>query len=149
LLFAYQTTLSDAALDAVARYKAAGGRLAYDLHFNRFDRYGQPRPDGAQALFGVSDDGCHNVTQKFIYRRQRIVLPQQPRNDCAYTTLSAAPGYTLTMPLFWRSRYGLMVRGARTLAFGFLPQLLEDRYKGDFWQQVYLDAIRELIDDPR
>jgi len=38
-----------------------------------------------------------------------------------------------------------MLRGPRTLAFGFLPQLIEDPGKANFWQRLYIDTIRDLL----
>lgn len=147
LIFPHQTTLSDAAMEAVHRYAKSGGYLVQDVRLNAFAATGELNSNWENQLFGIAGLSWHNESQRFIYNNRRIILPKQSKMYFTYAAMSAAPGYRVAMPLFRQTEVGLMVRGPRTLAFGFLPQLVEDKAKKDFWQQAYLQSIRDLLSD--
>ena len=147
LVFPHQTTLSTSAMAAVHRYAKSGGRLVQDVRLNAFAATGELNSGWEKELFGIAGLSWHNESQRFIYNNRRIILPKQPNLYFTYATMAAAPGYKVTMPLFQQTNIGLMIRGPRTLVFGFLPQLIEDKAKKDFWQQAYLDSIRALLND--
>ena len=147
LVFPHQTTLSASAMAMVHRYAKTGGRLVQDVRLNAFAATGELNSGWEKELFGIAGLSWHNDSQRFIYNNRRIILPKQANLYFAYATMAAAPGYKVTMPLFRQTNIGLMIRGPRTLVFGFLPQLIEDKAKKDFWQQAYLDSIRALLND--
>ncbi|MFN9727428.1 MAG: hypothetical protein ACK543_07970, partial [Acidovorax sp.] len=73
-----------------------------------------------------------------IYRLQR-----SPRLYTGHASITPRPGYTLMANELLRSDQGIMVRGPRTLAFGFMPQLVEDRTQTE-WHQLFVQQVRKL-----
>lgn len=145
LILPHQTTLSAPALKAIRRYYDRGGHLVQDVQFNAFAPDGEPNPGWSNELFGIGGISAHQAADKFIVDHRRLVLPKQPHSYFSHFLLAPRPGYRLLMRRFDDPDTGLMVRGERTLVFGFLPQLVEDPAKGDYWQRLYVDAIRDLI----
>ena len=150
LFLPHQTTLSPAAVDALLRYHAGGGRLAQDLRFGAFEISGAPTHDWHNALFGIAGVEWRNDDALFVSRLgprpRRVRLPAQGRSYFGHARLAAQPGYRLLMSDFYHPGTGLMVRGPRTLAFGFLPQLAEDKRKPGYWQELFLAGLRQLIE---
>jgi len=148
LLLPLQTTVSDAAAQAVRAYYEAGGKLIQDVQYRAFEPDGSVRDGWANDLFGIGGISWHQHAEKFVVAGRRLVLPVQQQMYFNYTLLAPQPGYRLLMRRFDDLTQGLMLRGPRSLAFGFLPQLIDDPGKGHFWQTLFVSAIREFIETP-
>lgn len=145
LILPHQTTLSAAAAQAIEHYYQRGGKLVQDVQYQSFALDGKPRYGWENDLFGISAIEWRHADDKFIVAGRRLVLPRQNQNYFSHFLLAPKQGYELRMRRFNNLDVGLMLRNQQTLTFGFLPQLIEDPGKGDFWQQLYVDAIRDLL----
>lgn len=145
LILPLQTTLSPAALTAIRRYFGRGGRLVQDVQFDAFDTAGRPLTGWVNDLFGIGGISWHDQTATFIIDHRRLTLPKQNHSYFTYTLLAPRPGHRLLMRLFNNPREGLMLRGDRTLTFGFLPLLINDPGKRHYWQHLYVSALRHLL----
>ena len=145
LYMPHQTTLSDEALLVIREYYANGGRLAQDVQFDSYSLDGSKKSGWQNDVFGIAKIRWRQRDEKFVYQGQRVILPDQTRNYFSSALLQAKLGFRVTMPKFSRLDRGLILRGPRTLAFGFLPQLIEDKDKPEFWQQLFIDSIRKLV----
>ena len=145
LVLPLQTAISDTALKAIRSYHANGGILVQDVQFNAFDIAGRPREGWSNPLFGIDGISWHHESDTFVVDGRRLQLPRQLRSPFTYALLAPQPGHRLLMRRFDNLESGLMLRGPRSLAFGFLPQLVADSGKGDYWQRLYVDSIRDLL----
>ena len=144
LYLPHQTTLSNEVLALIEDYYKSGGRLAQDVQFNSYSLDGSKKVGWQNDLFGIAKMRWRQRDEKFIYQGRRVMLPNQTRSYFSTVLLEAKPGYRITMPKFSRPARGLILRGPRTLALGFLPQLVDDKDKQNFWQQLFVNSIREL-----
>ena len=146
LLLPLQTTLSEAAAKAIRTYYEQGGKLIQDVQYRAFETDGSPRSGWENDLFGIAGISWHQQPDKFYVAGRRASLPAQQRLYFNYTLLAPMPGYDLLMRRTNNLNQGLMLRGPRSLTFGFLPQLIDDPPKEVFWRQVFIDAIRHLLE---
>ena len=145
LILPHQTAVSEPAAQAIRRYYEQGGMLVQDVQYRSFEPDGTLREGWENDLFGIGGISWHQQPEKFLVAGRRLVLPPQSRMYFNYALLAPQPGYTLLMRRFNNPDQGLMLKGPRSLVFGFLPQLIDDPGKGDFWQRLYIDAIRSLL----
>ncbi len=145
LIFAHQTTFSDAARAAIFNYYRRGGRLVQDIQFDAFHRDGRLRARGwADDLFGIAGRRANREGDRYVAARRRLRLSTQSRLYVTSFTLNPAEGFRLAMPRWRETQVGLTVMGPRTLVFGFQPQLVSDS-KGTFWERFFVEHIAALI----
>ena len=145
LVLSLQTTVSEAAAAAIRDYYQQGGKLVQDAQYRAFNTDGSNREGWESELFGIGGLSWHRNPEKFVVAGKRLNFPKQRKLHLTYTLLAAQPGYQVLMRRFNNLNEGLMLRGPRSLVFGFLPQLAVDPGKGDFWQRLFVDAIREVL----
>lgn len=148
LILPHQTTLSQEAREAIRSYYQTGGRLVQDVRFGEFGADGRPRGDWEDQIFGIAGRNWQYERGRFRYQGERLTLPRQDRAYFSHVLLLPAPGHELAMPAVGRSQQGLILRGPRTLTFGFLPQLTELTEGSDevSWRDIFVEEIRKLIE---
>ena len=73
-----------------------------------------------------------------IYR-----LKPSRRLYTGYASITPRAGYQLLAKDIMQRDSGIMVRGERTLAFGLMPQLVEDHTQGA-WKKLFVQEIRNV-----
>ena len=61
----------------------------------------------------------------------------------SYAAITPRQGYKVLATELLNREKGIVVRGERTLAFGFLPQLLQDK-NGPAWKRLFIDEIKKI-----
>lgn len=140
----HQTTMEPEAERILMDYNATGLPLIQDLRFSEFSPDGAHQADWQSEGFGIALVDWKNQPQEFSYRQGRIKMLPQQNNYASHAVLYPRPGFSALAPAP-DGKGGLMIRGPRTLALGFMPQLLESE-DGQKARQIALDEIAALID---
>lgn len=169
----HQAALPPAVKQALKAYWAAGGLLVQDVRLGEFTDEGNPTNDWLHDVFGIKSIHWGQEPATFSYQGQRLTVDMGGQAYANHAVLEARPGYALGAKLLpteargWRARlralrdwllgrptggqegtYGLVLRGQRSLAFGFLPQLAQGPSAPE-WRKAYLQEIKALAERAR
>lgn len=146
-------------------YWEAGGVLIQDLRLGEFSDDGRPTDDWLHAVFGIKSIYWDQRPASFAYQGARRTVDMGGKSYANHAILEAQPGFELAAKLLptpahgWRaklrllrdwllrrpvggeSNYGLIVRGERSLVFGFWPQLVQGTGE-PFWKQAFVSEIK-------
>ena len=161
----HQASLPTEVKAQLKAYWEAGGVLIQDLRLGEFSDDGRPTDDWLHAVFGIKSIYWEQRPASFAYQGARHVVDMGGKSYANHATLEAKPGFELAAKLLppqanglraklrvlrdWllrrpvavESNYGLIVRGERSLVFGFWPQLVQGTSES-FWKQAFVSEIR-------
>jgi len=127
-------------------YWQQGGTLIQDMRLGEFDENGKPVFDWMHEVFGI-----HSVTWKprgSIFKLASdgslLRLKPAPKLYTGYAALVPRTGWKLLATDIMQKDQGVMIRGERTLVFGFTPQLVEDDTR-DAWRKIFVSEIINTI----
>jgi beta-galactosidase len=114
------------------------------MRLGEFDENGKPTFDWMHEVFGIANVEWKNRGGVFLIDGKVYRLKPSKRMYTNYASMTPRPGYKVlaTEPL--QSGHGIMVRGDRTLVFGFMPQLIEDQGKND-WRKLFVREIMDVV----
>jgi beta-galactosidase len=115
------------------------------MRLGEFDENGKPVFDWMHEVFGIE-----HITWKprggiFMTTDGQILRLRSARKlYTGYAAMTPRPGFRLLATDLLDKRQGIMVRGERTLAFGFTPQLVDDATQA-MWQQIFVREITNAV----
>ena len=121
-----------------------GGALIQDMRLVEFDENGEPTYDWMHDVFGISMFHWKNKGGIFLINNKIYRLKKSPSIYTGYAAITPRQGFKLLANDIFDRENGIMIRGQRTLAFGFIPQLIEDQTK-ESWQDIFVKEIMNLI----
>jgi beta-galactosidase len=144
ILVPHQAALPQSVKSKLTTYWKNGGSLNQDMRLGEFDENGKPTFDWMHEVFGIADiewkkNGGIFLIDGAIYR-----LKPSRRLYAGYAAITPKNGFKVLATELLRNDKGIMVRGERTLAFGFLPQLVED-HTGDAWRKLFVKEIMNTL----
>lgn len=163
----HQSALPRAIKRQLRAYWERGGILVQDLRLGEFDTNGEFTDDWLHEVFGIRGVHWERGPGHVAYKGEQIVLDMAGRAYANHAVLEARPGFSfaaqvvpqppagllarLRSALSWRPAWGaapaergLILRGERSLVFGFLPQLAEGP-TAQQWHRAFVDEITTLI----
>lgn len=144
ILVPHQAAMPAAVKAQLTAFWKRGGALIQDMRLGEFDENGKPTFDWMHEVFGIADvDWRPNGGIFLIDGAVHRIRPSR-RLYTGYASMTPRPGYRLLATELLRKDKGIMVRGERTLALGFMPQLLEGK-SGDGWRKLFVQEIGNLI----
>lgn len=168
LVVPHQAALPAPVKERLRTYWAQGGSLVQDMRLGEFGIDGVPTDDWLHSVFGIQTVQWVQEPSQFVYQDALINLDMRGRTYVNHAILTARPGYVVGAKLVgtqqqgwraWVSRartkifgashlsstpdHGLILRGERSLVFGFLPQLT-DGAEARTWQRAFTAEVRAL-----
>lgn len=140
----HQVAMPQSIKSKLAAFWQNGGALIQDMRLGEFDENGSPTFDWMHDVFGISKIEWKNKGGIFIIDDKIYRLKKSPNIYTGYAAITPRQGYKLLATDILHRENGIMVRGPRTLAFGFMPQLVEDQTKAD-WQDLFVREIMNVI----
>lgn len=129
-------------------YWKKGGTLVQDMRLGEFDENGKPVYDWMHEVFGIENITWRPRGGIFLTDDGQILRLKPARKlYTGYAAMTPRPGYRLLATDILNKRQGIMVRGERTLVFGFTPQLVEDATQA-MWQQIFVREIANAVRCP-
>lgn len=138
----HQAALPASVKQQLTAYWKKNGTLIQDMRLGEFDENGKPVFDWMHELFGI--ETLHWKPRGGIFMTgdgQILRLKPSRKLYTGYAAMTPRPGYRLLATDIVNKRQGIMVRGERTLAFGFTPQLVDDSTRA-MWQKIF---VREIV----
>ncbi|MBS0507068.1 MAG: beta-galactosidase [Proteobacteria bacterium] len=145
IMVPHQAALPAAVKQRLTAYWNKGGTLIQDMRLGEFDENGKPVFDWMHEVFGIE-----HITWKprggiFTTADGQILRLRSARKlYTGYAAMIPRPGFRLLATDLLNKRQGIMVRGERTLAFGFTPQLVDDATQA-MWQQIFVREITNAM----
>lgn len=121
-----------------------GGALVQDMRLGEFDENGQPTFDWMHEVFGIESIEWKRKSGIFLIDGGLYRLKPSPRLYTGFASMTAREGYKVLGSEIFNRNQGILVRGERTLAFGFLPQLVEDQTRED-WRKLFVGEILKVL----
>lgn len=143
ILVPHQAALPHAVKAKLTAYWNHGGALVQDMRLGEFDENGKPTSDWMHDVFGIAGIEWKKAGGVFLLDGAVYRLKPSRRVYAGYASMAPRPGYQLLAQEPLQRGQGIMVRGERTLAFGFMPQLVEDNTR-DAWRSLFVREIKRL-----
>ncbi|WP_233589752.1 beta-galactosidase [Acidovorax sp. FJL06] len=144
ILVPHQTALPQSIKSKLATYWKNGGALVQDMRLGEFDENGKPTADWMNDVFGISKIKWKNKGGVFLINGEVLRLKPSRSLYTSYASITPRQGYKLLATDILQPENGIMVRGERTLVFGFMPQLIEDPTK-DAWRKIFVQEIMNVV----
>ena len=141
----HQTALPASIKQQLTAYWKKGGTLVQDMRLGEFDENGKPVFDWMHEIFGI--ETLHWKPRGGIFLTgdgQILRLKSSRKLYTGYAAMTPRPGYRLLATDIVNKRQGIMVRGERTLAFGFTPQLVDDATQ-NMWKKIFVREIANTV----
>ena len=143
ILVPHQAALPQSVKSRLTTFWKNGGALIQDMRLGEFDENGKPTFDWMHEVFGIANIEWKKRGGVFLIDGNIYRLKPSARMYTSYASITPRPGYkVLATDLLQRDR-GIMVRGERTLVFGFMPQLIDDETK-EAWQKMFVRELRSV-----
>lgn len=142
IMVPHQAALPASVKQQLAAYWKNGGTLVQDMRLGEFDENGKPVFDWMHEVFGIK--ALHWKQRGGIFMTgdgQFLRLKRARALYAGYAAMTPRVGYRLLATDILNKREGIMVRGERTLAFGFTPQLV-DGAQQKMWKEIF---VREIL----
>lgn len=127
----------------LSAYWKNGGVLVQDMRLGEFDENGKPTFDWMHDVFGIESIEWKTKGGIFLINNQIYRLKNSQKNYKSHASITPRKGYELVGKDIIKRDQGVIVKGERTLVFGFLPQLVEDDTK-DAWRTRFTQEIIEI-----
>ena len=143
ILVPHQAAMPQSVKAKLTAFWKNGGAVIQDMRLGEFDENGKPSFDWMHEVFGIANIEWRPNRGVFLIDGQVYRIKPSKRLYTNYASITPRPGYRLlaTEPL--KQGQGIMVRGERTLAFGFMPQLVEDTTQ-DAWKKLFVREITKV-----
>jgi beta-galactosidase len=113
------------------------------MRLGEFDENGKPTFDWMHEVFGIANIEWKKRGGVFLIEGQVHRLKPSRRLYTGYASITPRTGYQVLATELLQREQGIMVRGDRTLAFGFMPQLIEDDTR-DVWRKLFVREVRKV-----
>lgn len=139
------TAVDDRVRAALVEYWKGGGRLVQDLRFDSFDAAGTPRKGELDPVFGIGGIEWEHRDLAGCYLGREVLLPRQAKKYLSFSRYAPREGHAIALEDRDHPGTGLVLRGPRTLAFGYLAQIPEDVERPETWRAIFGAEIRRLL----
>lgn len=146
ILVPHQIAMSAGIKSKLTNYWKSGGVLIQDMRLGEFDENGKPTFDWMHEVFGIEKITWKRRGGIFMKGDEIYRLKPSRRLYTSYASLTPRPGYQLLARDILQRDSGVLVRGERTLAFGLMPQLVEDNTQGA-WKSLFVQEIRNVAQE--
>lgn len=143
ILVPHQAAMPQSIKTKLTAYWKNGGTLIQDMRLGEFDENGKPTFDWMHEMFGIANIEWKKNGGIFLIDGKVYRLKPSKRMYTSYASITPRPGYQLLATELLQRNQGIMVRGERTLAFGFMPQLVEDSTQ-DAWKKLFVREIAKV-----
>lgn len=143
ILIPHQVALHSSVKSKLESYWKNGGTLIQDMRLGEFDENGKPTFDWMHDVFGIEKINWKKRGGIFMMGDEIYRLKPSQRLYTSYASITPRTGYQLLARDIMQRNSGIMVRGDRTLAFGLMPQLVEDHTQGA-WKKLFVQEIRNV-----
>ncbi len=144
ILVPHQPALPKSIKSKLTTFWKNGGTLIQDMRLGEFDENGQPTFDWMHEIFGIASIRWKSRNGFFLIDGGIYRLKPSARLYAGFASMTPRKGYKVLGSEIFSYQQGIMVQGERTLAFGFLPQLVEDHTKDD-WHKLFVRKIINVI----
>ena len=144
ILIPHQVALAHNIKFKLTSFWKNGGALIQDMRLGEFDENGKPTFDWMHEVFGIGSIKWKTRGGLFLIDGTVYRLKPSKQLYASHASLTPRPGYQLRATEILQPGQGLVLRGERTLAFGFLPQLAEGE-AGEVWRNLFVREISNLI----
>ena len=139
----HQAALPKSIKSKLTTYWKNGGALVQDMRLGEFDENGKPTFDWMNEVFGIERIKWNKKGGTFLVDGEIYRLKPSRRLYTSYASITPRAGYQLLARDIVQRDSGIMVRGERTLAFGLMPQLVEDHTQ-EAWKKLFVQEIRNV-----
>lgn len=144
----HQAALPASVKQQLTAYWKKGGALVQDMRLGEFDENGKPSFDWMHGVFGIESLEWKQRGGIFLTDDGQILRLKRSRKlYTGHAAITPRPGYRLLATDILNKHQGIMVRGERTLAFGFTPQLVDDATQST-WKQIFVREIANAVRCP-
>lgn len=144
ILVPHQAALPQSVKSKLTTYWKNGGSLIQDMRLGEFDENGKPTFDWMHEVFGIANIEWKKKGGVFLIDGKVYRLKPSRRMYLSYASITPRPGYKVLATELLQRDQGIMVRGERTLAFGFMPQLIEDDTR-EAWGKLFVREIVNIV----
>lgn len=144
ILVPHQAAMPQSIKAKLTTYWKNGGALIQDMRLGEFDENGKPTFDWMHEVFGIANIEWKKKGGVFLIDGRVYRLKPTQHMYMSYASITPRPGYRVLATELLQRNQGIMVRGERTLAFGFMPQLVEDETKNT-WRKLFVQEIRNAV----
>ena len=144
ILVPHQAAMPQSIKAKLTTYWKNGGALIQDMRLGEFDENGKPTFDWMHELFGIANVEWKKRGGIFLIDGKVYRLKTSKTLYTSYASITPRAGYTLVATELLQKEQGIMVKGERTLAFGFMPQLVEDETR-DVWRKLFVREINKTV----
>lgn len=148
ILVPHQIALPASVKSKLATYWKNGGALIQDMRLGEFDENGKPTFDWMHEVFGIEKISWRKRGGIFLMGNEVYRLKPSRRLYTSYASITPRAGYRLLATDIVQRDSGIMVRGERTLAFGLMPQLVEDQTQS-VWRKIFVQEIRNVAQNSK
>lgn len=127
----------------LAAYWKSGGVLIQDMRLGEFDENGKPTFDWMHDIFGIASIEWKTRGGIFMVNNEIHRLKTSRKLYKGHAAITPRPGYELVAPDIIKRSQGVIVKGERTLVFGFMPQLVEDDTR-DSWRNIFTQQVIDI-----
>ena len=137
----HQAALPNSVKSKLTAFWKNGGTLVQDMRLGEFDENGKPTFDWMHEVFGIASIEWKRKSGIFLIDGSIYRLKSSARLYTGFASMTPRKGYKLLGSEIFNRDQGILIQGERTLAFGFMPQLVEDNTR-DHWRKLF---VREII----
>ncbi|WP_422844671.1 beta-galactosidase [Acidovorax sp. M2(2025)] len=140
ILVPHQAALPASIKTRLTAFWKKGGVLIQDMRLGEFDENGKPTSDWMHEVFGIAHIEWKKTGGIFLLDGKIYRLKPSKQLYTGYASLVPRPGYQVQATELLQKDQGILLTGPRTLAFGFMPQLVEDATQ-DAWKKLFVREI--------
>lgn len=145
IMVPHQAALPASVKQRLTAFWEKGGTLVQDMRLGEFDENGKPVFDWMHEVFGIDTLNWKRHGGIFLGDDGQILRLKSSRKQyMGYAAMTPRPGWRLLAPDIVNKRQGVMVRGERTLVFGFMPQIVDDATQ-ETWQKIFVREIANTV----
>lgn len=144
ILVPHQPALPKSIKSKLSAFWKNGGTLIQDMRLGEFDENGQPTFDWMHDVFGIANIEWKSRSGIFLIDGGIYRLKPSTRLYTGFASMTPRKGFKVLGSEIFSRQQGILLQGERTLAFGFLPQLVEDQTKDD-WHKLFVRKIINVI----
>lgn len=144
ILVPHQAALPKSIKSKLTSFWKHGGTLVQDMRLGEFDENGRPTFDWMNEVFGIASIEWKRKNGIFLIDGDIYRLKSSARLYTGFASMTPRKGYKVLGPEILNHDQGILIQGERTLAFGFMPQLVEDKTRDD-WRRLFLREIIKVL----
>ena len=143
ILVPHQAAMPQSIKAKLTTYWKNGGALIQDMRLGEFDENGKPTFDWMHEVFGIANVEWKKNGGIFLIDGKVYRLKPSKHLYAGYASITPRTGYQVLATELLQREQGILVKGERTLAFGFMPQLVADSTQ-DAWKKLFVREIAKV-----